>query len=189
MTIIVIQNRTDRFSQSWYSFLEREGVQIMNTDVNDELLRSFVEKAAGHVNQQAEWNQELGCFLLDSKNWGFLAVKMHHYFFIARDDAATVSDFDEYVHACVDWGLRNYKGLPRGMQKGVAFHPVLLQSNPSPEVIAYTKQKPDAHWAAFVLPTAVDLTSGSVDYMEKTPIWGYAMWKGIREVSDEVLKG
>lgn len=189
MTIIVIQNRTDRFSQSWYSFLEREGVQIMNTDVNDELLRSFVEKAAGRVDQQAEWNQELGCFLLDSKNWGFLAVKMHHYFFIARDDAATVSDFDEYVHACVDWGLRNYKGLPRGMQKGVAFHPVLLQSNPSPEVIAYTKQKPDAHWAAFVLPTAVDLTSGSVDYMEKTPIWGYAMWKGIREVSDEVLKG
>ena len=161
----------------------------MHVNLNDELLKSFAEKTAGRVGQQAEWNPELGCFVLDPKNWGFLAVKMYHYFFITRDDAATASDFDEYVHACVDWGLNNYQGLPRGMQKGVAFHPVLLQENPSPEVVAYTKQKPDAHWAAFVMPTVVDLSSGSVEYMEKTPIWGFAMWKGIRKVSDEVLKG
>ena len=156
---------------------------------DDELLKSFAEQVAARTDQEVAWVPELCSYQLNTKSWGALAVKMHHYFYIARNEEASAADFDTYTQACVSWGLNHYQGLPRGMQKGVAFHPVLLQENPSPEVVAYTKQKPDAHWAAFVMPTVVDLSSGSVEYLEKTPIWGFAMWKGIRKVSDEVLKG
>ena len=159
----------------------------MYVNPNDEQLRAFVGKVAGRVNQQALWNQYLACYQLDSSNWSTLAVKMHHYFFITRDDAATVADFDAYIQACVDWGLNNYHGVARGLQKGVAIHPVLLQAYPSAEIIARTKQKPNAHWAAFVLPSVVNLSTGAVDYLEKTPVWGLAMWKGIRKVAQEAL--
>ena len=159
----------------------------MNVNPNDELYRSFVGKVAGRVNQPATWNMALGCYQLESNNWSAFAVKMHHYFFIIRDDAASAAEYDAYIRACVDWGLKNYHGLPRGLQKGVAIHPVLLQANPAAEVIARTKQKPDSHWAAFVLPSVVSLTSGTVEYLEQTPLWGFAMWKGIRKAAQQAL--
>ena len=159
----------------------------MFVNPNDEILRSFVGKAAGRAGEEAPWNQELGCYQLCLQNWSAVAVKMHHYFYITRDDAATAADFDAYVKACADWGLKNYRGVPRGLQKGVAIHPVLLQAQPSAEVIAYTKQKPGSRWAAFVMPTVVNLSTGALDYLEKTPVWGFAMWKGVRKVAQGVL--
>lgn len=159
----------------------------MFADANDEQLRSYVTKAVNRTGKQASWLPELGCWQLDTKSWGALAVKMHHYFFIARDDMATAADFEAYTQACVSWGLKHYQGIPRGLQKGVAIYPVLLQTEPSPEVVARTKQKPESHWAAFVLPTSVNLTTGAVEYLEKTPIWGFAMWRGIRKAADLAL--
>ncbi len=159
----------------------------MHTDPNDAQLRDFVGKMAGRIGKEAPWNPELGCYQLDSESWGTLAVKMHHYFFVTRDDGATAADFDAYVRACVDWGLKHYRGIPRGLQKGVAIYPVLLQAPPSPEVVAYTKQKPDSHWAAFALPCVVDLSTGAVEHLEKTPVWGFAMWKGVKRAADEAL--
>ena len=159
----------------------------MYADANDEVLRSFAEKVAESTGQEVSWVPELCCYQLNTKSWGALAVKMHHYFFIARNDAASVADFDAYTRTCVDWGLKHYQGFVRGMQKGVAIYPVLLQANPSGEVVAYTKQKPDAHWAAFALPVVVNLSTGAIDYLEKTPIWGFAMWKGIRKAASEAL--
>ena len=160
----------------------------MYTNANEAQLREFVSKVAGRIGQEAPWNPELGCYQLDSQSWGALAVKMHHYFFITRDDNATAADFDVYTRTCVDWALKHYSGMPRGMQKGVAIYPVLLQAAPSPEVIAYTKQKPNSHFAAFALPCVVNLATGAVDHLDKTPIWGLAMWKGIKRLADETLK-
>ena len=61
------------------------------------MLRAFAGKVAGRVGEEAPWNPELGCYQLCLKNWGAVAVKMHHYFFITRDDAATAADFDAYA--------------------------------------------------------------------------------------------
>jgi hypothetical protein len=159
----------------------------MYVDANDEQLKSFVAKVAERTGKEASWVPELGCYQLDSESWGPFVVKMHHYFFIARDDAATAADFEAFSQACVEWGLKHYHGLPRGFQKGVAIYPVLLQEQPSPEVIALTKRKPSAHWAAFALPCAVSLATGTVEYMEKTPVWGFAMWKGVKKAADSAL--
>ena len=159
----------------------------MYADATDAALKSFAEKVAQATGQQLAWIPELGCYQFNTKSWGALAVKMHHYFFIARNDAATAADFDAYTQACVDWGLKHYEGFARGMQKGVAIYPVLLQASASAEVVAYTKQKPERHWAAFALPVAVDLSAGTISYLDKTPIWGLAMWKGIKKVAAETL--
>ena len=159
----------------------------MNVNPNDETLRAYMERVAANVGQQPVWNEQLGCWQVATESWGALAVKMHHYFFVTRDDGANAADFDAYVKACVSWGLDNYRGLPRGLQKGVAIYPVLLQTQAWDENVAYTKQKPDAHWAAFVLPTVVNLSAGAIECMEKTPVWGYAMWKGVRKAAQNAL--
>lgn len=155
----------------------------------DEQLRAFVGTVAGRTGDQAPWNQELGAYQVVCQNWAALAIKMHSYFFITRDDNATGADFAAYTDACVSWALKNYEGLPRGVQKGVAIYPVLLQAHLNPEVVAYSKQKPDAHWAAFALPTAIDLSSGAVEYLDSTPVWGFAMWKGVKKSAVKVLCG
>ncbi len=159
----------------------------MFVDANDERLRSFVEKVAARTGAQAAWVPELGCWQLDTKGWGALAVKMYHYFFIARNDTASATDLEAYTQACVTWGLEHYQGIPRGLQKGVAIYPVLLQAEPSEEVVAYTKRKPNAHWAAFALPCVVNTSTGAVEHLDKTPVWGFAMWKGIRKAADQAL--
>ena len=159
----------------------------MYVDADDAVLRSFVDKVSERTGQQASWIPELCCYELNTKRWGPLVVKMHHYFFIAHADNADATELEAYTKSCVDWGLKHYQGVMRGMQKGVAIYPVLLQASPSPEVIAYTKQKPDAHWAAFALPTVVNLSTGAIDFLDKTPIWGFAMWKGIRKAATEAL--
>lgn len=159
----------------------------MNVNPNDEQLRAFVGKVASRIGQQAPWIPELNAYQLNSQSWGVLAVKMHHYFLITRDDNATAADFDAYVKTCVDWALNNYQGLPRGLQKAVGVYPVLLQANAHPDVVAYVKQKPDAHFAAFALPCVFDLSTETLDYMDQTPIWGFAMWRGVRKAASEAL--
>ena len=159
----------------------------MNVNPNDEYLRSFVGMVAGRVGDQAPWNPELGAYQLVSQSWAAFAVKMHSYVFITRDDYATSADFDAYTKACVDWALNHYAGLPRGLQKGVAIYPVVLQARANPDTVAYTKQKPDPHWAAFTLPVAVDLSTGAVEYLDSTPVWGFAMWKGVKKTAQQLL--
>lgn len=159
----------------------------MYAGANDELLKSFVEQVAARTDQEVTWVPELCSYQLSTKSWGALAVKMHHYFFVARNEDATAADFDAFTKACVSWGLNHYKGLPRGVQKGVAIYPVLLQTNPSAEVVAYTKQKPNAHWAAFALPVVANLSTRSIEYLDKTPVWGFAIWKGIKKTATEAL--
>lgn len=159
----------------------------MNVNPYDEQLRAFVGMVAGRLGREAPWNPQLGAYQLSSQNWATFAVKMHHYFLITRDDRVSAADFDAYAKACVSWALEDCRGLPRGLQKGVAVYPVLLQGAAAPEIVAYTKQKPDAHFAAFALPTVVDLASGRVDFLEKTPIWGFAMWKGVRAAAEDAL--
>ena len=159
----------------------------MYVNPNDEQLRAFVGKVAGRTGQEAPWVPAVGAYVLSSQSWGALAVKMHHYFLVTRDDNATGADMDAYTKACVEWALHNYQGLPRGLQKGVGVYPVLLQAQARPDVVAYVKQKPAAHWAAFALPTVVDLASGTPIFMDATPVWGFAMWKGVKKAAMNAL--
>ena len=43
------------------------------------------------------------------------------------------------------------------------------------------------HFAAFDLPILVDPFTGACEMLEKTPVWGFAMWKGIKKAAREAL--
>ena len=64
---------------------------------------------------------------------------------------------------------------------------LVRQARANPDTVAYTKQKPDPHWAAFTLPVAVDLSTGAVEYLDSTPVWGFAMWEGVKKTARQLL--
>lgn len=114
---------------------------------------------------------------------------MHSYFFFAANDLAGYAQMQVYAEACMAWARKNYEGLPRGMQSGLAVYPVMLQHPLQPDALAYVKQIPDKHWAAFELPVLFDPMTGQLEHLDKTPVWGFAMWRGIKATARMVLVG
>ena len=54
--------------------------------------------------------------------------------------------------------------------------------------LRYVLEKPSVKFAAFQLAIALDPIAREIRYLEKTPVWGYAMWNGIKRAADEALR-
>lgn len=152
-------------------------------------LPSYLQAVAARLGVQPRFISETGAYLLVAERFGAFAVKMHSYFFFAANDALGYSGMQAYAQACTTWALNNYEGLPRGMQKGLAIYPVMLQHPLVPDAVAYVKQVPEKHWAAFELPVLLDPQTGQLETLDKTPVWGFAMWSGIKKAARFALTG
>ncbi|WP_346674668.1 zinc ribbon domain-containing protein [Enorma phocaeensis] len=153
------------------------------------ILPSYLQTVASRIGQTPQFIPEAGAYLLVADRRGALAVQMHSYFFFAANDLAGYAQMQVYAEACMAWARKNYEGLPRGMQSGLAVYPVMLQHPLQPDALAYVKQIPDKHWAAFELPVLFDPMTGQLEHLDKTPVWGFAMWRGIKASARMVLTG
>lgn len=154
-----------------------------------DILPSYLQTVASRICQAPQFIPEAGAYLLVADQRGALAVQMHSYFFFAANDLAGYAQMQVYAEACMAWARKNYEGLPRGMQSGLAVYPVMLQHPLQPDALAYVKQIPDKHWAAFKLPVLFDPMTGQLEHLDKTPVWGFAMWRGIKATARMVLVG
>ncbi|MCU6747567.1 zinc ribbon domain-containing protein [Faecalicatena acetigenes] len=150
-------------------------------------LTGYLNTLNTRFEEQAEFVSSLHSYLYISKRMSAALVNMHQYFFITQNDNADYQIMENYTKACVQYALDNYKGLPRGLQKGVGIYAVMCQTKADPNAVAYTKKKPNKHYAAFELPIVVDLSKRQIEYMETTPAWGFAMWKGIKKAAQTML--
>ena len=153
------------------------------------VLPSYLQTVASRIGQAPQFIPEAGAYLLVADQRGALAVQMHSYFFFAANDLAGYAQMQVYAEACMAWARKNYEGLPRGMQSCLAVYPVMLQHPLQPDALAYVKQIPDKHWAAFELPVLFDPMTGQLEYLDKTPVWGFAMWRGIKASARMALVG
>lgn len=154
-----------------------------------DILPSYLQTVASRICQAPQFIPEAGAYLLVADQRGALAVQMHSYFFFAANDLAGYAQMQVYAEACMAWARKNYEGLPRGMQSGLAVYPVMLQHPLQPDALAYVKQIPDKHWAAFELPVLFDPITGQLEHLDKTPVWGFAMWRGIKATARMLLVG
>lgn len=88
---------------------------------------------------------------------------------------------EQYSKDCMNYALKNYKNLPRGMQNAVVSNNVLASANVDPMAVKFVEAKPKKHYAAFEMPIIVDLTQEKIYYYKKTPIWGAIYYKYFRE--------
>ena len=114
---------------------------------------------------------------------------MHSYFFFAANDLAGYAQMQVYAEACMAWARKNYEGLPRGMQSGLAVYPVMLQHPLQPGRTRLCEADPGQALAAFELPVLFDPMTGQLEHLDKTPVWGFAMWRGIKASARMVLTG
>lgn len=150
-------------------------------------LASYLQRVAARLQQDPQFVPELGAYLFLTTRFSAALTNMHQYFFVVADDSADYEKMRAYSEACTSWALANYQGVPRGLQKGIAIYPVMLQHPINPGVLRYVEEKPNIKYAAFQLATALDPIAGEIRYLQKTPVWGFAMWSGIKRAADEAL--
>lgn len=151
------------------------------------MLPSFVQALSTNLGSQWDYIPELGAYHIVTKRFTAALANLHQHFFVSAYDAAGYAEMQAYTKACSDWALNNYQGAPRGLQKGVVIYAVLLQHPLRPDAVSYTKELPKKHFAAFDVPILVDPFTGACEMLEKTPVWGFAMWKGIKQAAHEAL--
>lgn len=154
----------------------------------DGRLTAYLQRLAAKLQQDPRYIPELDAHVLLTTRLAAALTDMHQYFFVASDDHAGYEEMRAYSEACTSWALDNYQGLPRGLQKGIAIYPVMLQHPIDSGVLRYVLEKPSVKFAAFQLAIALDPIAREIRYLEKTPVWGYAMWNGIKRAADEALR-
>lgn len=111
----------------------------------------------------------------------WLATKLKQYSFVSHVEHLTADLMKQYSKDCMDYALKNYKNMPRGIQNGVVSNNVLVSGNVDPMAIKLVEAKPKKHYAAFEIPIIVDLTQEKIFYCKKTPLWGAMYYKYFRE--------
>ena len=150
-------------------------------------LPAYVQQVAARLGETPQIVPELQTYLFVTKRFSAALANIHQYFFIYANDFVGYNEMRDYATACTDWALHNYSGVPRGLQKGVAIYPVMLQHPMNPGAVQFVKEKPKAKFAAFTLPVVVDPVEHQLQFMDSTPVWGFAMWGGIKKAASEAL--
>jgi hypothetical protein len=102
-------------------------------------------------------------------------------------DAVTKESMERFTEDAFKHTLETTNGLPRGMQTGVSCFAVLVSGDVSEDAKKWVQEKPKASFAAFRMPVIVDLSSGQTLYYRKTPIWGFAYYRGFRSFIEKYL--
>ncbi len=111
----------------------------------------------------------------------WLASKLKIFSFLSHVGEIDSDDIITYSSACMRYALKSYKGLPRGMQNGVASFNVLVSNNVSKRSEEIAIARPKKHFASFEMPIVYDLANKNIYYYKNTPIWGSMYYKFFRE--------
>jgi hypothetical protein len=111
----------------------------------------------------------------------WLATKLKIFSFISCVNKIDLNDIVNYASICINYALKNYKGLPRGVQNGVTSFNVLVSENVTDEAIKFAISRPKKHFALFEMPIIYDLNNNKIYYYKETPTWGSIYYSYFRQ--------
>jgi len=111
----------------------------------------------------------------------WLATQMNIFAVMGTSKAISKDVIEKFSKLSLDYAIKNNRGLPRGLQSGVASFALLVSSNVDEEAKKFVQQRPKKHFAAAEMPIVYDLREDTLYYYEKTPIWGMIYYKGFRD--------
>jgi len=111
----------------------------------------------------------------------WLATKLKSFSFVSYINKIDLYDIDNYSSICTKYALKNYKGLPRGIQNGVSSFNVLVSENVTEEAIKFATSRPKKHFSLFEIPIIYDLANKKIYYYKNTPIWGSIYYNYFRQ--------
>lgn len=84
---------------------------------------------------------------------------------------------------------RNRGGfLPRGAFESVFSFAVARTGEAEADAVHWVReQAPPKQWAGATIPVIVVHPSNELHYLQKTPAWGAAYWRGFRDTAQRIL--
>jgi hypothetical protein len=111
------------------------------------------------------------------------------FFVFERFDRVDTPSLRSFAESAFEFGTRNRGGLlPRGLGEGVFCFAVAVGDGAEEDAIRWVRDEaPPKRWAGAMIPAIVLPASGEVYYLQKTPMWGAAYWKGLRGMAQRIL--
>lgn len=157
-----------------------------NPPVADELFDRYVRLINSRMGA-GNWVPQLNAWgYYDEEfrvKWG--ASKMKRFSFVTYMDRVDYAMVQCFSAACTQYALNNYPGMARGMQVGIASFAVIVSRQVEESAVQKVMETPPAHFAAFEMPVLLDLNTGTLYHMQKTPLWGALMWSDLRKYADQ----
>jgi hypothetical protein len=111
------------------------------------------------------------------------------FFVFEEFDTVTSKQMGEFSAAAFAHALRTRKCfLPRGLFEFVACFAVAITDRPQAAAVQMVReQTPPRHWTSVEFPVIYDRARDQLHYLEKTPLWGGAYYRGFRKTVQRLL--
>lgn len=121
--------------------------------------------------------------------WSWLAVQMNFFAIMGFCESITEEIIENFSKNCLEYAIKNNKGLPRGLQSGVVSFPLLVSSDVDENSKEFAQTRPKKHFAAMEMPVIFDLKENELYYYDKTPIWGGLYAQTFRNFIETYFRG
>lgn len=111
----------------------------------------------------------------------WIMTKLKIFSFVTFKETITLQDIKDYSTGCLEQALKDYKGLPRGLQNGVVSIAVLAGHHVEKEAAEYVWKGGPKHYAAFEVPVIFDLAYSNTLYFKKSSAWGLIYFDYIKK--------
>lgn len=116
------------------------------------------------------------------------AAQIKFFAIMGVSNNITKETIENYSKICIDYAIKNKKGLPRGLQSGIVSFALLVSLNVDEDAKKFAQERPKKHFAAFEMPLVFDLKENKLYYYEKTPNWGFIYYKTFRNFIETYFK-
>ncbi|MBM3247457.1 hypothetical protein FJZ17_02880 [Candidatus Pacearchaeota archaeon] len=158
---------TNTYFNKIYSKFKQEGFELQKDKIN-----SFDVTVATKKQFKLSW----------------FATQMNFFAIMGVSNKITKETIEEFSKSCMDYAIKDNKGLPRGIQAGVVSFALLVSSNVDEDAKKFAQERPKKHFAAFEMPIIFDLKDNTVYYYDKNPIWGFIYYKTFRNFIETYFK-
>jgi len=118
--------------------------------------------------------------------WQWFATRLHVFVFVATvEQDVGVQLAQGFTKAGVDYAKANKRGLPIGLQTGVATISMLVSSNIDQQARSWVEQRPPRDFGAFATPVLVNSATGERHTYTGRIVWGASYTRFLRELVNE----
>ena len=104
--------------------------------------------------------------------WKWFATKLKIFSFVFYSEKVDEQQISHYSSSCLEYAIKNKKGLPIGWQNGIACYSILASENIGQDAVKYATSRPSKHFSAFEIPVIIDLSNKDLLYYKGEVIWG-----------------
>jgi len=104
--------------------------------------------------------------------WKWFATKLKIFSIVMNSSEINKEHIERYSGECLQYSIKNIKGLPKGWQNGVVSINVLVSEIVEPEAISFATSRPAMHFSAIEMPVIFDLSTSSLYYFTGDMVWG-----------------